>query len=94
MIFNPNAIPLPNPEIISRRLEGEAVLVLPQRGQVKVLNELGSRIWSLIDGNRSINQIIAVIHQEFTISLEAAAADTTEFLAQLAERDMITFFTP
>jgi hypothetical protein len=37
-----------------RRLEHEAVVVLPDKGEVKVLNEVGAQIWALADGTRSV----------------------------------------
>jgi len=85
------AIPHPHPEIVARVLENEAVLVLPLRGQIKVLNELGARIWTLIDGVRSTGEIITTLCQEYDTTLETATSDTSEFLTQLAERGMITF---
>jgi hypothetical protein len=84
-------VPQPHPEIVDRILENEAVLVLPIRGNVKVLNELGARIWTLVDGKRSIGDIIRIIGQEYDTPAETITADTTEFLAQLADRGIITF---
>jgi hypothetical protein len=84
-------IPSHNPEIIARILEDEAVLVLPVQGKVKVLNEVGARIWTLIDGATSTEAIIHTICQEFDTTPEVAAQDVNAFLTQLAERDMISF---
>ena len=84
-------IPVPNPAVVGRIVSGEAVLVLPTKGQVKVLNEAGARIWSLIDGARPAAEIIQVIHAEFAVSVEDATVDTLRFLEQLAEREIITF---
>ena len=85
------SIPHPHPEIIARVIEKEAVLVLPLRGQVKVLNEVGARIWTLIDGVHSTSDIIITVCQEYDTTLEAATNDTTQFLTQLADRGIITF---
>jgi hypothetical protein len=90
-MVNLTTIPHPHPEIIARVLENEAVLVLPLRGQVKVLNEVGTRIWTLIDGVRSTGEIITTVCQEYDTTLETATHDTTEFLAQLADRGIILF---
>lgn len=85
-----NTIPHPNPEIISRRLENEAVLVMPINGKIKVLNDVGARVWELIDGGHSVEAIIASVAQEYNTSVEVVAADVQTFLAQLVERGMIT----
>jgi hypothetical protein len=41
----------------SRVVDGEAVIVIPQKGVVTVLNETGSGIWQLLDGRNSIEDI-------------------------------------
>ena len=38
----------PHPGVVYQIVDGEAVVVLPQAGQIKVLNEVGTRIWSLL----------------------------------------------
>jgi len=84
-------IPTQNPTVVGRIVSDEAVIVLPVKGQVKVLNEVGARIWSLIDGKRTVRDIVSVINSEFAVSEEEAKEDTRIFLEQLAEREIITF---
>jgi hypothetical protein len=84
-------IPSPNPAVVSRVIKDEAVLVLPARGQVKVLNEVGARIWSLVDGKRTVGNIIATIEAEYAVCAEVALSDTSFFLGQLANREIISF---
>ena len=84
-------IPIPNPSVIARGVENEAVLLLPEQGEVKVLNEVGARIWFLVDGSRSIADIAAVISAEYEVALSEAEEDTLAFLQELAERGLVTF---
>jgi hypothetical protein len=67
----------------------EAVLVLPSRGRINVLNEIGARIWSLADGRRSVREIAAAICEAYDIDQETAEKDTLEFLEGLLERGVI-----
>jgi len=90
-MLNLQTVPQQHPEIVGRILENEAVLVMPLRGKVKVLNELGARIWTLLDGARTVGEIIDIICQEYDAPVETVTTDTTEFLSQLADRGMITF---
>jgi hypothetical protein len=85
-----NAIPRPNPDIIGRVVDHEAVLVMPKQGKVKVLNEVGASIWELVDGQRSILQITEEICMQFEIDHSRAQADALIFFADLLERDMVT----
>ena len=76
---------VPNPAVVGRIVEGEAVLVLPEQGQVKVLNEVGARIWVLADGARTLRQIAAALSDEYDVNQAQAKADVLDFVAQLAE---------
>jgi hypothetical protein len=67
----------------------EAVLVLPDKGEIKVLNEVGARIWSLADGSRTVRTIAASICDEFAVDLTTAEADTLAFASDLIERGIL-----
>jgi hypothetical protein len=82
--------PIPNPDILSRVVDDEAVLVLPIKGKVKVLNEVGAVIWQLIDGQRNIQQISSEICEQFEGKQEAIEIDTLRFVAELKEREIVT----
>ena len=67
----------------------EGILILPERGEIKVVNELGARIWSLIDGRLSIHEIAEHITNEYRVELLVAQKDTLDFLFELHERGLI-----
>jgi hypothetical protein len=83
-------IPIQNPNILSRRAEDEAVLVMPEQGKVKVLNEVGAAIWELIDGKRDVQKIAEKICSQFDVDPPTAEKDTLMFMAELLEREIIT----
>jgi hypothetical protein len=85
-----DSCPAPAEHVRSRRLEQEAVVVLPDRGEVKVLNEVGAQIWTLADGSRTVREIIAAVCAEFEASPAVVEADTLEFLAELQHKGLIT----
>jgi hypothetical protein len=82
--------PVPNPNIIGRILDNEAVLVLPDKGKVKVLNEVGARIWELVDGARSVRDIAAAICAEYDVDVDQAQLDTLAFLDELETKGMVS----
>lgn len=84
--------PAPNPTVVGRVVEGEAVLVLPQRGEVKVLNEVGAHIWELVDGSRTVREIVDVICAEYDVDEEQAETDTLAFIAELKSKDIISSY--
>ena len=85
-----DSYPVPTPTVQGRLLENEAIVVLPEKGQVKVLNEVGARIWSLADGGRSVRDIAAIISTEFAVTPAEAEADTLAFIATLAAKEMVS----
>ena len=82
--------PTPNPEVIGRSIDNEAVLVLPQTGKVKVLNEVGARIWELIDGSRNVRGIAESLCAEFDVPAATAQQDAVEFITDLVDRNIVT----
>ena len=84
------ARPTPVAGVVWQVVEGEALLVIPGQGQVKVLNEVGSRIWSLADGSLTLGEIVEVICREYDVEYQQARADVLEFINQLVERGILT----
>jgi hypothetical protein len=84
-----NSYPAPAKHARGRRLEHEAVVVLPDQGQVKVLNEVGAHIWSLADGAHSVREIAAAVCRAYDVPSATAEADTLKFLAELQQKGLI-----
>ena len=85
-----NSYPAPAEHVQGRFLEHEAVVVLPEKGEVKVLNEVGAQIWALADGTRSVREIIEALCTEFEAAPAVIEADTLKFLAELQQKGLIT----
>lgn len=74
--------------MVFRKIEDETILV-PIRNSVGdlrniyVLNEVGARVWELLDGKRDIEEITDVVCTEYDIILEEAERDIKEFLKDL-----------
>ena len=81
--------PRRNPTAGFRIFEGQATIVLPDGSYIHVLNEIGSRVWDLMDGIRSVKEIAAVIAGEFETSPEEAERDVIEFVEELSSHNML-----
>jgi hypothetical protein len=77
------------PGVVGQVVEDEAVVVLPERGAINVLNEVGARIWELADGSRRVVEIISTICEEYEVDAAQAEADALVFLGDLATRGVI-----
>ena len=73
-----------------RDVDGEGgLVVLPDKREVKVLNPVGSLIFSLLDGQHSQEQIAEAVAQEFEVTPDAAQRDLEEFLRDLQAAGML-----
>ena len=78
-----------SPDTIARRIADELILVPIRRPEsegncIYTLNEVGARIWELLDGERPVADIRDTIVTEFDVTTEAAERDLIDFL-ELAE---------
>jgi hypothetical protein len=88
MTLSLDSYPRPAPDVIGQLVEGEAVLVLPQRGEAKVLNSVAAIIWHMADGTRSVRDIAAAICAEYDVEREQAEADALAFVSELLQLDI------
>ena len=73
-----------------REIEDEGgLVVLPGKAQVKVLNPVGIRVFSLLDGTRTVEEIASVVTAEFDVAGETARKDVLDFLTELADHGML-----
>lgn len=82
-------IPRRNPAVASQVMDGEAVLVHPQKGKVKVLNAVGAQIWQALDGRRPVSEVAAAICKAYGIPTAQAETDTLAFLESLLSHELI-----
>ena len=88
---NLDSIPCRVEGVLGRVVDGEAVLVLPMKGKVKVLNEVGAFIWSNVDGVNSVRDISEFIFTEYEVDRKEAEEDALSFLIDLEERGVVRF---
>lgn len=85
-----NMIPILAPQVVSRLVDEVMIILLPEIGEVKVLNEVGARVFQLVDGFTSVAEIAAKIAAEYQVSAEQAERDTLEFLRELQTSRALT----
>jgi hypothetical protein len=90
-MINLNSVPYRSEGVIGRVVDGEAVLVLPEIGKVKVLNEVGGFIWSNVDGEKTVRQISELLAEEYEVGIPEAEEDVQTFLSGLEERGVVFF---
>ena len=77
------------PEAAYKEFEGEAFIVLPSQQKYKILNEVGTRVWGLLDGEHTPEQIARIVASEYEVTAEEALVDILDFLRELEAAGML-----
>lgn len=81
-------------DFVTRDIGGETIIV-PIRDHVGdlesiySLNEVGTLIWQLIDGQKTLNGIVEGIVMAYDVNPEEAKKDALEFVKSLEEAGLI-----
>ena len=86
-----NRVPTQNDDLAWRLIDDECIIVDPVGSQATVLNSLGARIWSLIDGKRTVSDIVVEIVTEYDVTHAVAEGDAREFFDSLFDRKLAQF---
>ncbi len=89
MSDNPDTPIQCNPTVITQRSEDEVVLILPQQGQVKVLNATGAFIWRALQDGKPPSTIIAMLCSRFAVDPVQAQKDFWAFIQTLRTRKLV-----
>jgi hypothetical protein len=76
-------------ELPYRTLDGETVVVNPQRREVHVLNGTGSRIWDLLSPARTVADLVRTLQGEFEVDPAEAQAQVATFMGHLVDRGLV-----
>jgi hypothetical protein len=78
-----------NPEAAWRVLEGHAFIVPPGATGVIEIDEVATFIWCLVETERTLDDLVDRICQEFEVDADRARRDCEAFLDDLARRGLI-----
>jgi hypothetical protein len=99
MVTNPDMVEASiyrrSADVVCRQVGQESILVPIRQNvgnldYVYTLSPVAARIWSLVDGTRSIAQIADELSHEFDVDAATAAADVSALLADLAGASLVT----
>lgn len=82
--YGPETVFVKSDEVIVRVIDGETVLLDLNSGIYYSLDDVGGRIWELIDGEKPLSSIVAKIADEYDVAPEQALEDAVELMADLA----------
>ena len=83
-----------NKDIVCRKIEDETIFVpikdnVGDMGCIYTVNKMGSFIWENLDGEKTLDDILSLITEEFEISTREAQEDLNEFISELKQIEAI-----
>jgi len=75
--------PAPNPNLIWRVVDGEAILLDTATGYHFSLDPIGTEIWQSLQSGDTVDDIAARISRTYEVSPDVARKDVVEFLDEL-----------
>jgi hypothetical protein len=77
--------------VVSRVIQGRALVLDAQRDEIQQLNEVGSHLWALLlEGGHSVTSLATSLTEEFEVALPEAVDDVEAFLSALSERGLLS----
>lgn len=77
--------------VVARTLDGEAVLLDLASEEYYSLNEVGSRIWELADGEHSVDDMVAAIVAEYEAERAQVEEDVLDLLDELGREGLVSW---
>ncbi len=78
-----------SPDVVFRDLDGEAVILDLASGTYFGLNEVGTRVWRMIEEGRDAAGIIDAVAAEYDADRAIIATDVTRLFDELSARHLI-----
>ncbi|HUU00549.1 MAG TPA: PqqD family protein [Myxococcota bacterium] len=76
-------------EVAWRMIDGEAVIITPADSTMHTLNDVGTRIWELMTGDRSLAEMAELLCAEFDVDKGRAEKDTIWFVECLSKKGLV-----
>jgi coenzyme PQQ biosynthesis protein PqqD len=86
----------PSDEIVARNIESELIIVPLTAGigdmedELFTLNESGKAIWEKLDGNKSVDDIVSELSEQYEAEPGEIEKDVTGLLEELLKRKIIS----
>ena len=76
-------------EVLSQEVNGETVLLDLEGESYFGLNEVGTRIWQLLQSENTVGDALDTLSDEYDVSREQLESDVSELLGKLADAGLV-----
>lgn len=79
---------------LATTVESETVVLQTDAGRYYGFNDVGSRVWELLESEPTVAELCDQIETEYDVTREQCQADVRALLAEMAEADLVTIEQP
>ena len=79
------------PDVLSQEVSGETVLLDLNNENYFGLNEVGTRIWQLLQEQNNLEKIYDIMLDEYEVDTKRLRKDFDDIIKQLMESGLITY---
>ena len=76
-------------DVLFQELQGEAVLLNLKTGVYLGLNQVGTRIWQLLQEDGSLSRVMEVMLREYDVTQEKLAQDLLDLIGQMEQQGLL-----
>lgn len=87
--MNNSAVFQRNESYIWRIIDDETIIMSPFGDRLYALNDVGTFIWELLDGSKTIDDIVNNILENYNIEKTIAYDDVMRFIEKLLDNNML-----
>lgn len=80
----------PDPEVVGKVIDGEAIIIHLGTGMYYSTGEVGGLIWTLFETGRSVGEVAAQVNSLYQVEADQAHADVERIALRLMEEGLVT----
>ena len=84
--------PIANPVVVLREeFDNWAVLFNPDTAEAVGINPVGVALWKIMDGERSLEDLVMQINHHFSDVPDSATEDVSRFVSELTQKGFVGY---
>ncbi|MGE0494607.1 MAG: PqqD family peptide modification chaperone [Vulcanimicrobiota bacterium] len=87
--LKPTSIVTPSESVVATELDGEIVMMSVESGNYFGLDAIATDVWKLVDGQRSVAQIVDQLCQEYEVDGQECLDHVLELFERMHEQGVI-----
>jgi coenzyme PQQ biosynthesis protein PqqD len=100
MTIKSDSVLLPSNDLIAKEVDEEFIIVVIKAGVSNIeddlfsLNDTGEAIWNLLDGKRTVSEVIEILKSEYQATDNTIEQDVFHMLDQLLQKNILIEIQP